>query len=213
MIVEMKGKRFGRLIVLDVDGKDGRAVTWKVKCDCGTIKVVRGGSLRYGRTRSCGCLLREVAGKRAKAGNWSRKHGLSNHPLYRVLVGMKARCYNKNTINYERYGARGITICNEWRNSFQVFIEWGLSNGWEKGLTIDRENNNKGYSPDNCRFITMKKNCRNRRSSDIIVYGEFKGTLTELAEKIGMDRSTLRGRIKILKWPIEKAVTAPLQEH
>ena len=82
MIVEMEGKRFGRLIVLGINGKEGRAVTWKVKCDCGNIKVVRGGSLRSGKTRSCGCLLREVAGERAKLGNWSRKHGLSDHPLY-----------------------------------------------------------------------------------------------------------------------------------
>lgn len=90
-------------------------------------------------------------------------HGLSKHPLYSVWEYMKARCYNKNTIRYNNYGGRGIRICDEWRNIPKAFIEWGLSNGWQKGLQIDRIDNDGNYEPSNCRFVTNRKNNLNKR--------------------------------------------------
>lgn len=97
--------------------------------------------------------------------NKREKHGLSPHPLYKVWVSMKQRCYNKNAYNFHSYGGRGITICKEWRHSAKTFVEWCENNGYKRGLQIDRADNNFGYSPDNCRFVTNKVNCRNQRIS------------------------------------------------
>ena len=91
------------------------------------------------------------------------KHGYYYHPLYKVWGGMKYRCYNRNHVHFIDYGGRGITVCDEWKYSPKIFIEWCLRNGWEKGLTIDRIDNDKGYYPSNCRFSSMTEQNRNRR--------------------------------------------------
>lgn len=86
------------------------------------------------------------------------KHGLSSHPLYAVLAAMKRRCYDKKHIGYKYYGERGVSICDEWRYDIKSFIEWALSNGWHKKLQIDRIDNDKGYFPNNCQFLTASDN-------------------------------------------------------
>lgn len=80
------------------------------------------------------------------------------HPLYTVWQGIKTRCYNPNSSHYQWYGAKGVTVCDEWLNDFQAFYDWAIANGWEKGLTIDRKDNDKSYSPDNCQFLTKSQN-------------------------------------------------------
>lgn len=92
-----------------------------------------------------------------------QRHSLSQHPLYRVWQDMKTRCYNSNHKGYKDYGKRGIKICNEWINDPEIFIKWALANGWEKGLLIDRENNNGNYTPNNVRFVNRELNQRNQR--------------------------------------------------
>lgn len=89
----------------------------------------------------------------------------SLHPLISLFKNIKQRCYNPNRVDYHRYGGRGVTLCEEWLNDKEVFIEWAESNGWERGLTIDRINNDLGYSPENCRFISQKKNTQNQERS------------------------------------------------
>jgi hypothetical protein len=89
------------------------------------------------------------------------KHGYRYYPLYQVWVNMKKRCYNKDNKQYKDYGGRGIIVCDEWMNP-KIFIEWCLANGWEKGLQIDRRDNDGNYDPDNCRFVTPKENSLNR---------------------------------------------------
>jgi len=91
------------------------------------------------------------------------RHGLNEHPLYRVWTYMKSRCYNKNDTAYHNYGGRGITVCSEWVDSPKDFIHWSISNGWTKGLFIDRVDVNKGYSPTNCRFVTPTVSSINQR--------------------------------------------------
>ena len=93
----------------------------------------------------------------------NRKHGYKSHPLYPVWSAMKTRCLNKNHRDYKYYGGRGITVCKDWINSAENFINWALSSGWVPGLQIDRENNDCGYHPDNCRFVTRLVNARNTR--------------------------------------------------
>ena len=91
-----------------------------------------------------------------------KKHGLTKHPLYCVWHNMKTRCYNPKRKAYKYYGGRGITVCDEWLFDFEAFYTWAINNGYKKGLQIDRENNDKNYNPENCRFITPRENVRNR---------------------------------------------------
>lgn len=95
-------------------------------------------------------------------------------PLYQCWCNIKCRCYNKNVHQYERYGGRGITMCDEWKNNSSAFEKWAMENGYEKGLTIDRIDNNGNYSPDNCRFITMGENNKNKRNTILITIDDNK---------------------------------------
>ena len=118
-------------------------------------------SINSGNTRSCGCYDIYLSTERLISFNTT--HGLSKSPLYHVWGLMKKRCYDKNDIGYNNYGGRGITICDEWRNDFVSFYHWGMSHGYQKGLDIDREKNNLGYYPNNCRFVTDTVNAQNTR--------------------------------------------------
>lgn len=149
-------KKFGRLIVLNKNCD--RNGYWLCKCECGNQKEIYLYSLKYGKTKSCGCLAIEVAKKT------HTKHGLKNHALYSVWIDMKNRCYNKKDTNYKYYGARKITVCSEWKSNFRAFYDFAINNGWEKGLEIDRRNNDGSYKPSNCRFVTRSQNNKNRRA-------------------------------------------------
>lgn len=119
------------------------------KCNCGKEFICKVNNIKTGSTKSCGCLINAPS-------NFS--HLLSKHPLYRKWGGMKTRIYNKKEPRYHRYGGRGIKICEEWDNNFKSFYDWAISNGWEKGLTLDRIDNDGNYCPENCQWITMYEN-------------------------------------------------------
>lgn len=118
------------------------------------------------------------------------RHGLCKHPLNVVWCGMKERCYNPNASNYLWYGAEGVTVCEEWL-SFKGFYDWAIENGWEKGLTIDRIDIKKGYSPDNCRLVPMKQQFRNRRSNVYITVDDVTMLQCEWEEKLGLRRKII----------------------
>lgn len=134
-------------------------------------------------------------------------HGLTNHPLYKVLEGIISRCYKTNVKQYVDYGARGITVYDEWRTCFKVFYDWSIDNGWKAGLEIDRIDNSLGYFPFNCRFVTGKINCRNRRTNRIITYKGKSQTLIEWSEETGITYHVLHSRLKC-NWPIETLFNA-----
>ena len=141
-----------------------------------------------------------------------------NSRLNKIYINIVQRCYNPNTINYKSYGARGITMCEEWLNKERVitdlglstkgwitFKTWALNNGYQEGLTIDRIDNNKGYSPDNCRWVNHKAQANNRSSNRFITYKGKTQTMKQWREELGIDYRVMTQRITILKWPTNKA--------
>lgn len=159
---DLTGKRFGRLVVVKRVGsnKKGNSI-WECHCDCGNISNVVGYSLTDGKSRSCGCLQKEAVANMNKT--CKRTHGKKNTRLYRIWNGMKDRCFNKNSPDYNSYGGRGITVCEEWKQSFECFYIWAVSNGYSDSLSIDRINGDGNYEPDNCRWATASEQNRNRR--------------------------------------------------
>lgn len=186
------GKRFGRLVVIRLDYIDSAHYThWICKCDCGNSVSIRRNQLTSGDNVSCGCYHREHNHE------FGLKHGLTSNPLYKVWGGIKARCLNPKASNYERYGGRGITICDKWKDDFKAFYDWAISNGYKKGLSIDRIDNNGGYEPANCRWVDARTQQNNIRTNNIFTYKGITHTVTEWSRILRVNRETLRYRIKM----------------
>jgi len=128
------------------------------------------------------------------------------HPVYYIWSAMIQRCENPKNKRYKDYGGRGIKVCAEWHDP-AVFIEWALASGWGKGLTLDRIDNDKGYSPDNCRWATWKEQQRNKRNNHLITFNGKTQSLAAWAEEMGVKRHVLNNRINVLHWPIERALS------
>ena len=153
------------MTVLEYAGMNDRHnALFLCQCECGGQKIATGSGLRDGTIKSCGCLRKEkniqnITGYNQSGANIT--HGKTKTRLYTIWRAMKRRCYQKNATNYYRYGGRGIEVCDEWRNSFQEFYDWSQANGYNDTLTIDRIDNDKGYSPDNCRWTTQMEQVKN----------------------------------------------------
>lgn len=198
--------KYNRLTLLEhIRGSKAKS---KWLCDCGSIVFARIDGIKSGSVKSCGCYQRETAGPRfSKA---LTKHGMSmpyseHYKIYLVWNGMISRCYNKNKERYSDWGGRGIEVCEEWRDGPVVFKDWCLQNGYQDGLQIDRIDNEKGYSPENCRFVTVKNNALNRRNSVIIEYRGVKKGIEEWASMLGINRACLYSRLTKSKMSVEEA--------
>ncbi len=198
------GQKFNRLLVINkaepyISPKGQIQSMWLCKCDCGSIKAIRGYSLKNGLTKSCGCLVAEESRKA------NTKHGLRNTKFYGEWAAMKCRCFNKNFKNYKDYGGRGITVCEEWKNSFQTFYDYvsQLPHFNEKGYSLDRINNDGNYEPDNVRWATAtQQNYNQRRTVRVAFNGEIH-TLKEWREITGIPLYTLKYRYYSGKTPNE----------
>jgi len=192
-VKDITGQKFGKLTVIKRHGNDnfGQA-TWGCLCECGKKKVVTGYDLRGGRSKSCGCLQR------------SGTHGKSKTRLYRTWVSMKTRCLDENHNSYASYGGRGIKVCEYWLNP-KNFMDWALKNGYDMALQLDRIDNNGNYCPENCRYVTSKKNNQNR-SNNVTYMGEC---ASEASRRLGGKRNLVSSRIQY-GMSIEKAFTTPL---
>ena len=184
------GKRFGRLVVLDLDHvrEKNRNSWWKCRCDCGREVVVYRGSLTSGDSISCGCYHRE------HVRDFPKTHGMSSTPLYSTWSGMVQRCTNPNAKNYERYGGRGVTVCSEW-DDFKNFHDWAVTHGYEQGLTIDRKDNDLGYSPDNCRWVDRITQQNNTRRNKLVTFNGETRSIAEWSRILGINHETLRYRV------------------
>lgn len=202
--IDLTGKRFGRLTVLERDGHNSRGnIMWWCRCDCGGVARVSGGSLKSGMIKSCGCIRREAVIKTRAT------HGCSKERLYGIWRGMISRCYNPNLKAFEHYGGREINVCNEWHD-FNTFRDWSLSHGYQEDLTIDRINVNGDYEPSNCRWVDMIAQANNKRNTKSITHNGVTQPIAEWARQYNIPYTTLYERIKN-GWDIKKSLTQPVK--
>ena len=183
------GKRFGKLTVVQFDHSYKRNQWWLCRCDCGNEKVVFRGSLTSGDIISCGCYRQEHKHE------FGRKHGMSRSTIYQVWSGMLQRCSNPHAENYNRYGGRGIKVCEEWKNNFESFYTWATTSGYVHGLTIDRIDTNGDYTPNNCRWVDRFTQQNNTRRNRHFIFNGISHTISEWARLLNVNRATLEYRI------------------
>ena len=151
--VDLTGHRYGRITVLSKADQKTSPRKWVCRCDCGNTKEINGSSLRRGATTSCGCFHKEN----------HTTHGSHGSRLYSIWTNMKRRCYGVNSDQYPEYGARGVIVCDEWKESFSTFQSWAKQNGYADNLSIDRIDDAPLYSPSTCRWATDNVQSRNQR--------------------------------------------------
>lgn len=196
---DLIGQRFGKLTVIKrLENNYHGNTTWLCKCDCGNEIKVLGYRLTTGQTKSCGCLKSKYKGKQKRIRDiiHSRYHN------------MKQRCYNPNEKAYKNYGGRGITVCEEWKQSFEPFYDWAICNGFKEYLTIDRIDNNKGYSPENCRWITRKEQNNNFRKNRLITYNGETKTMAQWAEILNIKYKIFSSRFAS-GWSLDRLFNTP----
>lgn len=197
--IDLVGKRFERLTVIKrIENRNGHP-WWLCLCECGNFKEVSSNNLRNGSTKSCGCLKEE--------GN-NLKHGKCHDRIYDIYKAMIIRCEKEYSSGYKYYGERGISVCQEWKDSFQAFYDWSINNGYKENLTIDRIDTNGNYCPENCRWISMKEQNYNRRTShkfeiDGVIYG-----MRELSSKIGISEQLIQSRLDH-GWTLDEILNTP----
>lgn len=187
----MIGQTFGKLTVVEraESGKRGQS-RWRCRCECGKTTMSWANGLKRGRVLSCGC--------------GRAKHGHAGTPEYQAWANMNHRCYDLTIPDYVNYGARGIKVCDRWRNSVDAFVvDMGPR---PPGTTLDRIDNSKGYEPGNCRWATRTEQNRNRRSVRAITFMGRTQLLSDWAAELGLNASTISMRLDAYGWTLERAL-------
>lgn len=198
------GQRFGRLKVYGI-GERGENGKYKIlcDCDCGNKVITVMYDLTSGNTKSCGCLQKYIASKRS-----ATHRGCRNHPReYAAWCAMKSRCYNVNAVSYDRYGARGILVCDRWINDFPTFFK-DMGERPSKGHSLERKNNELGYFPENCEWATRDIQANNKRSSIRVTYKGITKTQKQWADFFGINYKTFKNRLRA-GIPFERAKIRP----
>lgn len=197
--------KIGRLTILEriIRNLDKSRCYYKCLCDCGNIKFIRNDHLHSGRIQSCGCFQKESVSR-----NFTT-HGQSTSAEYACWCHMKQRCYDSTTSNYNRYGGRGIKVCDRWLNSFENFLE-DMGERPSNKHSLDRIDNNGDYTPENCRWATNKIQTRNTKRTKFIEFNGESKSVSEWAEIYNLNPTSLWSRLK-LRWPIEKALLTPIR--
>lgn len=200
---DLTGEKFGKLTVIKkLKLNHHREMEWLCLCDCGNEHISTSNRLTSGKTVCCEfCKRKKIAEKNVR-------HGLFGTHIHRAYTNMKTRCYNPNYYLFKNYGGKGITICDEWlgRNGLENFYKWSLQNGYRKDLSIDRIDNAKGYSPDNCRWVSMKQQQNNRTNNRMITANGETHTMSEWADISGILYTTIQRRLAC-GWSEQDAVT------
>jgi hypothetical protein len=199
---DLTNKPFGQLTVIAFAGYTSTNAYWCCKCTCGVIKDVRVDHLTHGDTQSCGCQ------KYALTSQQKTTHGLTLTPEYKAWQQMFVRCYSPKSQSYANYGARGITVCESWHGSFETFFA-DMGPRPTPQHSLERIDNNQGYSPENCRWATMKEQSHNRRTNRLITHNGVTHTLSEWAESVGLSLQAFRQRL--LRWSMEDALSTPVR--
>ena len=192
--IDMTGKKINMLTVMHKATSQKGRTMWHCKCDCGNELNVSYANLKKGQY-SCGCAKNKRIGERLT------KHGMTDTRLFGVWTTMRERCYKPYHKSYKAYGGRGIRICEEWKNDFKCFYDWAIANGYDENAefmkcTLDRIDSNGNYEPSNCRFVTMKEQCNNRRNNHYLEYQGEKHTIAEWSELLRLSQAMLYKRIE-----------------
>lgn len=201
------GRVFGRITVVSLSHSDRGKRFWRCRCACGAEKITRTQYLMAGKVQSCGCLRRDVTRRRVTT------HGATaaatRRREYGIWNGMNQRCTNPNIDRFSCYGGRGIHVCEEWRTSFERFFA-DLGPSPSRTHSLERIDNDGHYEPGNVRWATKTEQSRNtRRNVPLTLNGETL-LLTEWAKRLGTGHKTLSGRLDVLGWSVEKALTTPV---
>lgn len=199
---DLVGQRFGRLQVVRLNGikevkrsyRINRYAMWECVCSCGNSCIASTQNLKSGRTKSCGCLYLE------SIHDGNPKHNKSKTRLYRLYSGIKNRCYNTNEPSYKNYGGRGIVMCQEWADNFMSFYEWAIANGYNESLppsecSIERIDVNGNYCPENCEWVPVSQQGRNKRNTRYVTYKGKRMSVAEAAELSGVNSKTIYSRL------------------
>lgn len=178
-------------------------VAWICQCSCGNIITVSAAHLTAGHSRSCGCLSREVTGNRVRRHN----HRSKRTPEYLSWIGAKGRCFNLKNPAYKRYGGRGVTMCEEWKNDFSAFFK--AMGKRPRGYTLERIDNDGPYSPNNCIWATHYVQGGNKRNNRLLTVNDETHHIAEWARRLNIDHRTLSCRLKS-GWSVEKTLLTPL---
>lgn len=211
--INLINQKFGKLTVISSapSNKRGQAM-WVCQCECGNKIIALGNSLRNGHSKSCGCTRNE------KIRKLNLSHNMSNTRIYKIWQDLKARCYNPNNKEYKNYGARGITVCSLWKDSFENFYNWAMANGYNESLTIDRINVNGNYEPSNCRWADSYLQANNRRNTHYVSYNGEVDSLENMCRKLNVNSKIIRYRMNYKKISFQQAVdnfsnTSPYKEY
>ena len=191
--VDLTGHTYGRWTVIRRDANKGPITSWLCRCECGTERVVRGCSLRTGKSVSCGCYVREL----------NTVHGLAGTKTNSSWRSMMLRCHDPADDSYARYGGAGIRVCAEWHDFRRFAADMGLC---PPGHQIDRIDNSKGYEPSNCRWVTVKQQQNNRSSNRRITFRGETLTMQQWTERLGFKKTLIKDRLEH-GWSVERALT------
>lgn len=193
--LQLIGCKFNYLeVIAKADAPKAGKTMWVARCVCGSEKIYVGSELTQGRAQSCGCKRNELISSART------RHGKSQHPMYGVWRSMKARCRNPKHKAFARYGGRGIDFCSRWESFDNFWVD--MSDSYAPGLTLDRIENNAGYSPENCKWVSRTAQARNTRSNRVISTPWGDMLLIEASERSGILPHTLAWRIDN-GWPQE----------
>jgi hypothetical protein len=186
--------RFGRLIILEESASVNKVRTFKCKCDCGNECSRSIKALKKEGISSCGCYQKEFNNS-PRLNQRGENHQEVGGRLYEIWLGMKKRCYNDKSRAFKWYGAKGIIICDEWKNRFLNFKSWAIENGYAENLTIDRIESTKNYEPSNCRWILQEEQNRNKSNNRKVIFEGKEICVSELARKVNKPYTTIISKL------------------